>query len=125
VILGIGSNLDAENNIERARVIISKELTLLTESTFVNTEAVDMPGEPDFLNGAFKIETTLGLDELRSYLKEIEGKLGRDPSHKVNESRTIDIDIIVFNAEVVNDDFERYSFVKKAVLELAPELSDQ
>lgn len=122
-ILGIGSNLDAENNIERARVIISKELTLLTESAFVSTEAVDMPGEPDFLNGAFKIETTLDFDELKGYLKKIEGLLGRDPSHKINESRTIDIDIIVFNAEVVNNDFKRYAFVREAVLELAPELN--
>ena len=44
------------------------------------------------------------------------------PTHNVNESRTIDLDIIVFNGVVVNGDFERYAFVRDAVLELAPEL---
>ncbi len=121
-ILGVGSNLEAEANIERARVIISRELRFLKESVFVRTEAVDMPGEPDFLNGAFEVETTLDLDELKSYLKEIEGMLGRDPGHNINESRTIDIDIIVFNDEVVSDDFKRYAFVREAVLQLAPYL---
>ena len=38
-----------------------------------------MPGEPDFLNGAFEVETTLGAKELKDYLKKIEGMLGRDP----------------------------------------------
>ncbi len=124
-ILGVGSNLDAEDNIEKARKIISSELTLLTQSAFVRTEAVGMPGEPDFLNGAFEVETTLALDELKKRLKKIEGTLGRDPAHQANESRTIDIDIIVFNDEVVSDDFKRYAFVREAVLQLAPNLKIQ
>lgn len=121
-ILGVGSNIEPEANIKKARELLSKNLTLLTESSFVRTEAVGMPGEPDFLNGAFEVETTLDLDELKSYLKEIEEMLGRDPAHKANMSRSIDIDIIVFNDEVVNDDFKRYAFVREAVLELAPDL---
>lgn len=122
VILSVGSNLDAKANIERAREIISKELTLLRESVFARTKAVDMATAPDFLNGAFLVETTLDAGELKSYLLDIETKLGRDPEHGINESRTIDLDIIVFDGIVVSDDFERYAFVREAVLELAPEL---
>ena len=122
VILAIGSNLDPRGNVNRARELISKELKLVAESAFKETLAVDMPGEPDFLNGAFMIETRLEERELKKSLKIIEGKLGRDPAHRVNESRTIDIDIIVFNGSVVSDDFERYGFVRNAVLELLPEL---
>lgn len=127
VILAVGSNLDAKNNIDKARELISKELTLLGESAFARTKAVDMDGAPDFLNGAFLIETLMEPDELKSYLKGVEGELGRDltprvPAHGINESRTIDLDIIVFDGIVVSDDFSRYAFVREAVIELAPEL---
>ncbi|MBE9531966.1 MAG: 2-amino-4-hydroxy-6-hydroxymethyldihydropteridine diphosphokinase [Proteobacteria bacterium] len=125
VILGVGSNLDAKANIERARGLISKKMTLTRESEFIETLAVDMPGEPDFLNGAFVVQTPLEVAELKSYLKGVEEELGRDPAHQENESRTIDLDIIVFNGKIVNDDFERYDFVRKSVLELAPELIEQ
>jgi 2-amino-4-hydroxy-6-hydroxymethyldihydropteridine diphosphokinase len=121
-ILGIGSNIDALANIEKAEAIIRKDQTITKKSAFVTTKAVDMPGEPDFLNGAFSIETLLTFEELKGYLKNIEDMLGRSPAHKINESRTIDLDIIVFNGRIVNGDFELYAFVREAVLELAPEL---
>jgi 2-amino-4-hydroxy-6-hydroxymethyldihydropteridine diphosphokinase len=127
VILAVGSNLDAKANVERAREIISKTMTLKAESAFLRTEAVDMPGAPDFLNGAFKVETVLELQKLKNSLKDIESMLGRKSAprlraQRVNESRNIDLDIIVFNGVIVSDDFERYDFVREAVLELAPDL---
>ena len=48
--------------------------------------------------------------------------LGRETEHKENKSRTIDLDIIVFNSKIVSGDFELYGFVRDAVLEIAPEL---
>lgn len=122
VILAVGSNIAAETNIDKARKLISKDLKLLRESAFVKTGAVDMPGAPDFLNGAFEVETTLEADGLKKYLKNIETLLGRDTEHKENKSRTIDLDIIVFNGKIVSGDLKRYAFVREAVFELAPGL---
>lgn len=134
-ILGVGSNIDAHANIEKARVIISRDQELKKSSAFITTKpvniSVDMNEQPNFLNGAFFIETELDIDGLKDYLKGVEkslgrssvvGNLGETPSSERDGARTIDLDIIVFNGEIVSSDFELYGFVRDAVLELAPEL---
>ena len=121
-IISVGSNIDAFANIEKAGVIIERDQKLLQRSAFVRTTPVDIEGQPDFLNGAFSIETSLDMDSLKSYLKEVEKSLGRPQAQERTGARTIDLDIIVFNNRVVSSDFDRYIFVREAVLELAPEL---
>ena len=121
-IISVGSNVDAFANIEKAGVIIERDQKLLQKSAFVRTKPVDIEGQPDFLNGAFFVETVLDMDGLNGYLKGVEASLGRPPVEERTGPRTIDLDIIVFNNRVVSSDFDRYAFVREAVLELAPEL---
>ncbi|MEE9543963.1 MAG: 2-amino-4-hydroxy-6-hydroxymethyldihydropteridine diphosphokinase [Thermodesulfobacteriota bacterium] len=131
-IIGVGSNIDAHVNIERAGEILAKDQKVIKRSAFAETKPVDIPvntpvntnEQPDFLNGAFLIETELDMVRLKGYLKEVEVKLGRPLAKDRSGPRTIDLDIIVFNGEIVSSDFELYAFVKDAVLELAPELGE-
>lgn len=107
-------------NICLAREMISREHRIDSESRMVRTAPEGYKDQPDFINGAFLIETALDENELEVYLKGVEGRLGRERGGHPCGPRTIDLDIVVFNGKVVGPDFDRYEFVRNAVLELCP-----
>ena len=123
-IIAVGSNIDPKTHIEQAREMIAAEHTLVAVSSFVRTTPQGFAEQGDFLNGAFCIETTLDIEGLEAYLKEVEAALGRVRTENTNGPRTIDLDITVFNGEIMDDDFYRYDFVRKAVTELMPEVNN-
>ncbi len=119
-ILGIGSNIDAEKNIVKTMEILSSKLTILQTTLLMRTKPIGMKDEPDFLNGAVKIATGLKKGELNKLLKSIEDRLGRDRSKPKFSSRCIDLDIVVWNDEVVDKDYYTRDFLQKLVDELIP-----
>jgi GTP cyclohydrolase I len=123
-IIAVGSNIEPEHHIDQARDIIKSEHTLLETSTFIQTKARGFTDQDDFLNGAFAIETCLDIEPLKNYLREVEDRLGRVRTDNKNGPRTIDLDVTVFNGQIVDNDFYRYDFVRKAVTELMPELDN-
>ena len=123
-IIAVGSNIEPETHIERARKMIAAEHTLVAVSDLVQTTRQGFAEQADFLNGAFSIETGLDIEGLEAYLKGVEATLGRARTENKNGPRTIDLDITVFNGEIVDDDFYRYDFVRKAVTELMPEIDN-
>ncbi len=57
----------------------------------------------DFYNQVMHITTSLSAQELLKHLLSLEEKLGRTRSEKLGyQSRSIDIDILYFNAEVID-----------------------
>ena len=48
----------------------------------------------------------------------IETELGRKRTANKNGPRTIDLDIVVFNGEIIDQDYYRYPFVKTVVDEI-------
>lgn len=121
-VVGVGSNIDPEENVGRAREILSKEENMVAASKFSFTAPEGIPDQPDFLNGAFLIETELDEAALRFYLKGVEERLGRVRGAQKDGPRSIDLDLVVFNSDIVDDDYYRYGFVRRAVLELLPGL---
>lgn len=121
-IISVGSNIDPEANIEAAKTILSREQRILATSKFVRTKPCGLTGQADFINGALSIETALDIKTLAVYLKDVEARLGRGRLAAKDAPRTIDLDLVVFNGEIVGLDFGRYDFVRNAVLELLPEL---
>jgi 2-amino-4-hydroxy-6-hydroxymethyldihydropteridine diphosphokinase len=119
-ILGIGSNIDAEKNIVKTMEILSSKITVLQTTSLMCTKPIGMKDEPDFLNGAVKIATGLKKAELNKLLKSIEDRLGRDRSKPKFSSRCIDLDIVVWNDEVVDKDYYTRDFLQKLVDELIP-----
>lgn len=117
-VISVGSNIEPEKNVERAREIISSQERLVSVSRFVKTRPVGLKDQPDFLNGAFLIETEKDADELRASLKAIEKRLGRKRTSEKYGPRTIDLDIVVFNGEVIDGDYFNYNFVRDSVDEL-------
>ena len=95
--LGLGSNLG--NRLNNLRLAID-ELAQIGEiravSNVYETEPWGVEGEqPLFLNLAVEFATQLKPQDLVAHLKQIESKLGRQPS-TTNQPRVIDIDILLY-----------------------------
>lgn len=118
VIIGIGSNLDPDNNISRVLAILSKKYELLKVSSFIKTKPIGITNQPDFTNGAVKIRTGESQNNLLKSLKQIEDQMGRDRTVPKFGPRCIDLDIIVWNGEIVDDDYYTRDFLQKSVQEI-------
>lgn len=121
-VIGMGSNIEAGRNIEAARDMISRRLGVLGTSEFVRTEPVGFSDQDDFLNGSVLVETRLDLEELRVFLKEVEKTLGRETRENRHGPREIDLDILVWNGEVVDPDVYEREFLRNSIMELCPKL---
>ena len=119
VILGIGSNIDAESNIHKALDILKQEFELIKVSAFITTKPVGITDQPDFSNGAVRMKTNLDLEQLAVYLKELEDKMGRDRTGPKFGPRCIDLDIIVWNNEIIDDDYYTRDFLRKSIKEVS------
>ena len=75
---------------------------MLAVSQLRETEPVGVVDQPPFLNGAVAIETTLAPRELLDVLLEIERSLGRVREERWGP-RTIDLDLLVYGDEVVDE----------------------
>lgn len=117
-IIGIGSNIDAENNILKMLDILKKNVEVLKVSSFLKTKPIGIVNQPDFTNGAVKIKTSLNQEELIKLLKSIEDEMGRDRSAPKFGPRTIDLDIVVWNDEIIDEDYHTRDFLKKSVVEI-------
>jgi 2-amino-4-hydroxy-6-hydroxymethyldihydropteridine diphosphokinase len=118
-IIGIGSNINPYENIREMLIILGGLVKILKTSSFIKTKPIGMKNQPDFLNGAVKVETSLGQAELKELLISIENQLGRDRSAPKFGPRTIDLDIVAWNGVIVDDDFYSRSFLQQAVKEVS------
>lgn len=121
-VIGLGSNINAEENIRRAKEAIAGEFTLIKSSSFVETEPVGFKEQDRFLNGALLIETESDAGVLKSWLRKLESKLGRVNTDNRYGPRTIDLDILVWNGEVVDEEVYEREFLRKSIKELLPDL---
>ena len=119
--LSIGSNINAEKNINLA---LSELIEIFTNFEISSThETVSEGFEGDnFLNLVTSGDTSLEFDELNKILKKIEDKSGRDRSAPKFSARTLDIDIVlqIDDDEVIfeSDEIEKYKFVSDPLKEI-------
>jgi len=118
VVIGIGSNIDAEMNISKMIDMLKKQVEIVKISEMIKTKPIGILNQPDFTNGAIKIRTSLNQENLTVLLKAIEDQLGRDRSAPKFGPRCIDLDIVVWNGEIVDEDYYTRDFLKKSVDEI-------
>lgn len=118
VIIGIGSNINADESIAKMLEILKGEVDVLQVSSMIKTKPIGLENQPDFTNGAVKISTDLEQFDLKKQLKQIEDRMGRDRTGPEFGPRCIDLDIVVWNGEVVDDDYYTRDFLRKSVEEL-------
>lgn len=123
VVISVGSNIDPELNVERAKETLSKSDLVIDESQFEFTKPLGFTEQPDFLNGAFLVHTHDSFKIFNQKLKQIEIAQGRIKTENKNGPRCIDLDIVVWNQTIIDLDFYQRDFIKKAVLEVIPDLN--
>jgi dihydroneopterin aldolase/2-amino-4-hydroxy-6-hydroxymethyldihydropteridine diphosphokinase len=100
--ISLGSNIDPEHNLQGAVQRLANRTRLLAVSRVYQTKPVGKTDQPDFLNAAVLVETELTARELKSQvLGAIEAELGRVRTEDKNAPRTIDLDISLFNDEIL------------------------
>jgi 2-amino-4-hydroxy-6-hydroxymethyldihydropteridine diphosphokinase len=123
--VGLGSNMgDREALIRRAAEAIgARRLSSVRE-----TEPWGYEAQPVFLNAVAELETTLTPGQLLDHLLDVERRLGRDRVGPKWGPRTIDLDLLLYGDEVVDEPglhvphpflLERL-FVLEPLAELAP-----
>jgi len=99
--IGIGSNLgNREKNCREAIRLLNKDgengITVVRQSSLIETEPWGMTGQPHFINMAAEVETELLPQQLLSLLMRIETKMGRNRTVKWGP-RIIDLDILMYD----------------------------
>jgi 2-amino-4-hydroxy-6-hydroxymethyldihydropteridine diphosphokinase len=117
----LGSNILPEQNLVRGVDLLRKKVKIVQISSVWETPAVGSPG-PDFLNLALLITTTLAADEFKEkVLRPLETQLGRRRSVDKNAPRTIDVDIILFDGQLLDPNLWRYAHRAVPVAEILPD----
>ncbi|MEZ5975551.1 MAG: 2-amino-4-hydroxy-6-hydroxymethyldihydropteridine diphosphokinase [Planctomycetota bacterium] len=103
--LAIGGNLgDVERTFKGALARLDRApgVTILRRSDWIRTAAEGGPaGQPEYLNGALLVETTLTAEALLELCQELERHFGRDRADGVrNGPRTLDLDVLWFGEQV-------------------------
>ena len=131
--IAIGSNLaspleqvkaalDAIGEIPQSRVV--------TVSSFYRTPPLGPQDQPDYLNAAVALETTLEAEALLDHTQRIELQQGRVRKAERWGPRTLDLDIMLFGDQVIQTprltvphyDMKNRGFMLWPLFEIAPEL---
>ena len=124
VLIGLGSNLNPEENILKAYGLIADHLSIIGQSPIYQTPAVGSDG-PDYLNSAILAETEHDFDQLRKViLAGIEDELGRVRSEDKYLDRTIDIDILIYNNSAVDPELWTQAHVAVPASHIMPDFEN-
>jgi 2-amino-4-hydroxy-6-hydroxymethyldihydropteridine diphosphokinase len=130
--VGLGANLGPkEVTLLRAVDLLAAEdgIDVLELSELRETAPVGVVDQPEFLNGALALETSLTPRELLDVLLRVEQELGRVRGERWGP-RTIDLDLLVYGDETVDEQGLRVPhprlherrFALEPLAELEPEL---
>ena len=102
--ISIGSNIDPKENIEKCLQLLKKEFDVVAQSPYYKTKPYGYEKQPNFINLAVKIETKISPQKLLIILQNMEKKLERKRIFRFNP-RTIDLDILLYGSEVIDDKY--------------------
>lgn len=122
--LSLGSNIEPEKNLPEALRRLSNILQICGSSSVWKTPSVGYDG-PDFLNAVVCVSTNLDAHTLKEdHLCRIEEEMGRVRVNNKNAPRTIDLDILVFNDQVLDVMLFQFDHLLLPLAELLPFLSE-
>ena len=130
--IGIGSNLgDKLNNCRKAIDMTGRmpDIRVKAQSRFYRTTPVGVEGQDWYVNGVISLSTGLSAQDLMANLLDIEKIMGRERKKRW-DSRTIDLDILLYGQEVIEEEdltvphplMHLRKFVLEPMAQLAPDL---
>ena len=99
--LSLGSNLDAERHLRAALAELRARFGAIVASPAYRFPAVGFDG-PDFVNLAAGIDSDLAAAALNDWLHALEDRHGRRRDVPRYSSRTLDVDIVLFDDAIVD-----------------------
>jgi 2-amino-4-hydroxy-6-hydroxymethyldihydropteridine diphosphokinase len=129
--LSLGSNIEPETHLRAALEALRARFGALTVSPVYRSAAVGFEG-PEFLNLAVALDTDLDAHALDAWLHALEDRHGRRRDQPRYASRTLDIDIVLFDDAIVDGPGHlriprpelREAFVSVPLADIAPDLRD-
>jgi len=130
VYLGLGSNVDPEENLRLGVNELRRRYGDLVISSTYQNAAVGFEGD-DFWNLVVGFESNDGPASIHDEIEVIHGLAGRQRGSDRYSSRPLDIDLLLYGDLVVDElalrlprsDVLAYSFVLRPLAELAPDLN--
>ena len=127
VYVGLGSNIDPENNLHLGVRELRERYGELQLSAVYRNRSVGFDGD-DFLNLVAEFESDDSPQVICEQIELIHNLSGRDRESGKWEARPLDIDLLLYNDLVVDErpvriprsDVLEYSFVLRPLAELAP-----
>ena len=128
VYVSIGSNIEQEKNIRSCLNSLREHFGNLETSTIYENKAVGFEGD-NFYNLVAGFDTGEDVNTVFNILRDIENDHGRDRTSKRFSSRTLDIDLLLYDSLVMQDDrleiprdeITKYEFVLRPLAELCGE----
>ena len=129
VYLGLGSNIEPQKNLRLGLRELERRFGKLDRSSVYQSKAYGFDGD-DFLNMVVGLDTKLLPIEVYDQIEEIQRATGRDRVVRGYLSRTLDIDLLLYNDLILDQapiqlprsDVLRFSFVLGPLAEIAPKL---
>ena len=130
VFIAAGSNVEASRNLTLALTELEREFGPLAVSNAYRNAAVGFDG-PDFINLVAGFKTRLGVHEVIERLHCIEAHCGRRRNALKWESRSIDLDVLLYGDLVCDEpglklprpDLLRRAYMLGPLAEVAPDLT--
>ena len=117
----IGSNIQPEENIKKAIALIRAEMRIANISSVWESHAVGNNG-PNFLNCVLIVETEYSIEALKNLvIRNIENSLGRVRTNDKYTPRTIDVDLIIYNGQRIDEEICHRVFIAVPLAELEPD----
>ena len=126
VYVGMGSNINAEQNIRNGIATLQERFGELAVSPVYESEPVGLTGD-NFYNLVIGFDSDEPYEQITAALHEIEARFGRDRDQGYLQSRTLDLDLLLYgelvleegNLQLPRRDILQYAFVLKPLAELA------
>lgn len=126
VYVSVGSNIEPRVHIRRGLKLVEERFGELKVSPVYRSAAVGFDGD-DFLNLVIGFETEADPPMVTQALRCIEEHCGRDHTAPKFSDRSLDLDLILYDDEVIDTpglrlprgDILRYAFVLKPLADLA------
>ncbi|MEM7433027.1 MAG: 2-amino-4-hydroxy-6-hydroxymethyldihydropteridine diphosphokinase [Pseudomonadota bacterium] len=128
VFVGLGSNINAENNLRFGIEALGAEFGVLMLSDVYQSASLGFSGD-DFLNLVAGFETDRGPEDIHAVIETIHANAGRLRGESRFAPRTLDIDLLLYGDEIIDappirvprEDTLEYSFVLGPLADIAPE----
>lgn len=129
IYISVGSNIDPHRHVAQAVAELERNFQDIHQSSLYESKAIGFDGD-NFINLVVQASTTMNIQQVVDCLHEIEARHGRDRKGPKFSSRTLDLDLLLYDdvtcksngIHVPREEILYNAFVLYPLAELAPDL---